>query len=47
MSQVRLVFQETEVLQDLLASDPRALLERKVSRVSQEGLAHQAHPVRT
>lgn len=46
MIQVHLVFQEIEVLQDHQASDHRALPERKASRVSQEGLAHQAHLVR-
>lgn len=46
VTQVSAVFLETEVLQDLLASDPQVLQERKVSRVSQEDPEDLVHLVR-
>lgn len=45
MSQVPKVFQETEVLREALALDLRDLLERKVSRASQEDLEVPVHLV--
>lgn len=47
MSQVLLAFQETGVLRVPLALEIKDLLERKVSRVSQEDLDLPVHPVKT